>query len=740
MSIISDVNDYLDHIFDPIDSNIKLDDEQKSAVLSDDQYALVVAGAGTGKTTTVAAKVKYLVDIKSVNPSKILVMSYTRKAVEELRRRINVDLDVPACVTTFHSLGLRYLRLINENKKIVPIDSNERRNFFLDYFKNVFSSKERLEEFISLFNDQQIRWIDPRSFTYGRFFRENYKDFTTFEDYFKAYTQIKIIETENINKKVNLIAFQRANDDRPTTIKGERVKSKGEAIIANFLFCNGIDYEYERVYEELVGEHQVYRPDFSIDVGGEKIYIEFFGMSGNNYDNRSYEKIRKLKEDYHRKKHNRFIALDYVPEKGYLKYLRSELIKLGVKLKPKPIQEIYRTILEQNPLAELFHLENFFYNIVNTIKTSEKIESFEDYKELCNSIIEACNTEKEKDIKRKQLWWIEDFWNYYNSIKIGNSDKLLVDYSDMIKEPRGKVSTIIPSKLDFDYIIVDEYQDISAERFRLLKETIDNCHAKFIAIGDDWQSIFSFQGAKVDYIMNFDDYFPHAKRYIISRTYRNAQSLINTAGEFVMRNQSQIKKDLKANKDIDQPICFVKIQSNVFSNRDLIDDRNRTTEAVIRKIHEFYPDDSICVIGRTNRMVESLFKNPNFINSAENKVRVKGIDDFYFEAMTIHKSKGLTFDWTIVMPLTKYFPSNPKKVFWALDIVRNEPEPESIPYAEQRRLLYVALTRTKNRVYILMPQKGDHSKYKDELNSIIRDLEKLSSNRAQSREPQDNHV
>ncbi len=730
MSAISNIDDYLNHIFDPIDPSIKLDDEQKASVLGDDQYALIVAGAGTGKTTTVAAKVKYLVDVKNVDPSRILVMSYTRKAVEELRRRINVDLDVPACITTFHSLGLRYLRLIEDGKKIIPIDSNERRNYFLDYFKNIFSSKEKLNEFVSIFNDQQIRWINPGSFTYGHFFRENYKDFETFDDYFNAYVQKKLLETEDIEEKVSRIANFRVNDESPRTIKGEFVKSKGEAVIANFLYQNGIDYEYERVYSELVGERQVYRPDFSIDAGGEKIYIEYFGMSGNKYDNYSYEKIRKQKEEYHKQKHNRFIALDYESDKGYLKRLENELSKLGIKLKPRPIKEVYQLLLEQNPLAELFHLGNFFYSIVGTIKSSEKISSFEDYKNLCNSVIEESLSDDDKAIKRKQLQWIEDFWNYYRSVKTSDSKSFKVDYSDMIKEPCGRVNTIIPSKLDFDYVIVDEYQDISAERFKLLKETLDACDAKFIAIGDDWQSIFSFQGAKVDYIMNFDNYFPNAKRYVISRTYRNAQSLINAAGKFVMRNQSQIKKDLKSNKDISEPICFVKIQNSIFSNRDFIDDRNRTIEAMIHKIHEIYPDDSICVIGRTNRMIESLFKDPNFINSAENKVRIKGIGGFYFDAMTIHKSKGLTYDWTIVMPLTKYFPSAPKKVFWALDIVRNEPEPESIPYAEQRRLLYVALTRTKNRAYILMPQKGDHSKYKDELNAIIRDLEKLSKNRA----------
>lgn len=723
MSSINDIDHYLDHIFDTIDPNIKLDEEQKAAVIADDNRALVIAGAGTGKTTVIAAKVKYLVDVKHIPPEKILVMSYTRKAVEELKRRIVVDLNVPALVTTFHSLGLKYVRYLNDGQKVYPIDSNERRDYFLNYLKNViFSSHEKLNEFVSVFNDDQIDWIDPRSVSYGSFFLEHYHDFDNFDDYFAAYIDKKIRETRDIPTRVMDIADQKVNGDHPTTIRGERVKSKGEAIIANYLFCNNIDYEYERVYDELVGDRQIYRPDFSVDIGGEKIYIEYFGLSGGDLDNQSYKRIRRIKEDYHKQNHNKFIALDYLPDRKYLEVLADGLKEYGVLPKPKSMSEVYRILLEQNPLAEFFHIENFFYSILDTIKSSEKVHSFEEYEKLCEPLIDS-------NIKRTQFNWIKDFWNYYHSQKDGDSSVLKVDYSDMIKLPRGRIGEIIPNKMGFEYVIVDEYQDISAARFELLKETLDVSKAKFFAIGDDWQSIFAFQGAKVGYIIDFGDYFPGAKKYLISKTYRNAQSLIDVAGKFVMRNHSQIYKDLKSNKDLHNPIVFAKIKRQFLKTKSTIADRNTAIESMIRQIHHMHPKDSICVIGRTNSMIDSLFKESNFVNSAETKVRIKGLDGFYFDALTVHKSKGLTYDWTIVMPLTKYFPSDPKKVFWALDIVRNEPEEESIPYAEQRRLLYVALTRTRNRVYILMPQKGDHSRYKDELNAIIRQLEALNESR-----------
>ena len=112
--LISDKT-YLDNILKEIDPKILLDEEQRRVVLSDEDYMLVVAGAGTGKTTTVAAKVRYLVEQKNVDPKQILVISFTNKAVNELKERINEGLLIPCPITTFHSAGYAILR---KGKKI----------------------------------------------------------------------------------------------------------------------------------------------------------------------------------------------------------------------------------------------------------------------------------------------------------------------------------------------------------------------------------------------------------------------------------------------------------------------------------------------------------------------------------------------------------------------------------------------------------------------------------------------
>ena len=145
-------NEYFLSFFKGIDDNIKLDEEQAKAILSDEKYSLIIAGAGTGKTTTMAAKVKYLVEKKNVQPERILVMSYTRKATEELEKRIVLDFNLPVHVTTFHSLGYEYIKEIFKNRKCIILDRNKRQEIFLNYFKELFLNKEKIEEIINNFD------------------------------------------------------------------------------------------------------------------------------------------------------------------------------------------------------------------------------------------------------------------------------------------------------------------------------------------------------------------------------------------------------------------------------------------------------------------------------------------------------------------------------------------------------------------------------------------------------------
>lgn len=701
--------DYFDKMFENVDPNIRLDKEQIKAVLADEDYSLIIAGAGTGKTTTMTAKVKYLVEKKHINPSEILVMSFTKKATEELEKRIILDFGIPANVTTFHSLGLMYIREIFNDHKCYVIDENTKYQIFYDYFKKIiFPNKEKIEEILSSFSELKEQNI----FLFGKHFIENYQSFETFEGYFEFYKKTKRSEIEDLNKTLKEMIDQKINSEEPTTIQGELVKSKGEAIIANFLYSNGIEYYYEKIYDELKKDRRSYKPDFTINVGGENIYIEYFGLS-NYEDNKlnQYNKIKREKEHYHALHHNKFIKIDYMPNEDIIETLNKELQKLGVTMHPKSDEEIYNRLLDNNPAAQIFPFRNLLYSCIDAIKSSPNREN---YQEVINKYLASLSPDLKK-VRKTQYKYILEFYQFYQNY-LYNQDDYGFDYPDMIYYAnRYLMNTKASNKLKFKYIIIDEYQDISWNRYELTRKIALQNQAKVIAVGDDWQSIFAFAGSKIKYIYHFQEYYPGAKLFQITTTYRNSQELLEYSGNFIMKNEDQIKKKLISNKKEEFPIKFFQFE-----------DEYEALKELILKIHKEHPTHKIMILARTNKQIERLLKTSEFKDEIDTKIELVGYEDIKIDGMTMHKSKGLTCDEVILIGLDRYFPHDQNNQYWIKNLFRNKEEEEKIAYAEERRVFYVALTRTKNKVYLLVNKnKKQISPFVYEIYQIIMNNNKV---------------
>lgn len=223
---------YLDNILQDVDPQIKLDEDQRRVILTDEDYCLVIAGAGAGKTTTVAAKVKYLVEKKDIEPSQILVVSFTNKAVQELRDKLNKELAIDCPIATFHSTGNAILRK-QSPEKLNIVDSSKLYFILQDYFKRSILRNESLVNNLILF--------------FASYFDAPYegKDLNSFFN--------KIAKSNFATMRSDLNEFKQQVVDvrtkKSVTIQSEVMRSHQEVEIANFLYLNNIDYKYEPMYK-----------------------------------------------------------------------------------------------------------------------------------------------------------------------------------------------------------------------------------------------------------------------------------------------------------------------------------------------------------------------------------------------------------------------------------------------------------------------------------------------------------
>ena len=274
--------EYLDNILKDVDSTVLLDEDQRRVVLTDEDYCLVVAGAGAGKTTTMAAKVKYLVDKKKIKPSQILVVSFTNKAVNELKEKIQGALGIECPIATFHSTGNAVLHINSPEEKLNIVDNSKLYFVIRDYFRESIMRNDdivnKLIMFFASYFDAPYEGDDLNSF-FVNIAKANYSTLRSDLEEFKR----EVID---------------ARTKKSVTIQNEILKSHQEVEIANFLYLNNIDYEYEPVYQyDVPNARKPYTPDFIIFQDGKTAYLEHFGVSENGENHRySQDELDRYKK------------------------------------------------------------------------------------------------------------------------------------------------------------------------------------------------------------------------------------------------------------------------------------------------------------------------------------------------------------------------------------------------------------------------------------------------------------
>ncbi len=721
--------EYLDNILAKVDKNINLDEEQRRVVLSDDDYTLVIAGAGAGKTTTVAAKVKYLVEKQNVRPEQILVISFTNKAVGELRDKINKDLKIDCPVTTFHKTGYAILRRQDRERKTIAAEGFM-YNVINNYLKgNILENPELVDKLILFF---------------GSYFDSPYEG-SNLNDFFNYIAKADFTTLRgNIDEYTEKIVDKRTG--RYVSIVHETLRSVQEVRIANFLYMNGIEYTYEKPYPyNIIRSHKPYTPDFTITQDNKVAYIEHFGITQDGKNKRyTEEELKKYKLEVndkvrlHRKHKTQLIYTfsEYNDGSNYLEHLEAGLIACGFELRPRSSREVFDKIVSTEENHYIARLVKLICTFIQNYKTNGysfdefhkfRMSSNNERTKLFLTICEQCYLEYSKRLREKNAVDFEDMIN---------------DSARIIREEEIK-----GTKMDFKYIIVDEYQDISRQRYNLTKELSKLCNAKIVAVGDDWQSIYAYAGSDITLFTEFTKTFGYGKELAITKTYRNAQEVIDIAGGFIQKNLKQIRKSLISPKHIKQPVIIQTYTEDV--DRKLYEGKGgkfylvgETVEKIMKEILAENPKSSILLLGRYGFDGYNLTKSSDFTYwEKTGNVTSKTFKDIEMEFMTVHRSKGLGFDNVIIINAidTVYgFPSQVQDDPVLKYVVKSD---HDIEHAEERRLFYVALTRTKNRVYIVTPQQRPspfvRELVRDYSNVILRGTldEKQDNNIAEKRCP-----
>ena len=729
-----DFNDFIDEVNESFIKNQKiinreffeniddksLDDNQIRAVLTDDDNTQIVAGAGTGKTLTIQAKVKYLIEKQNVPPEDILCISFSNSARDDLFEKLEKTIDgVTVEVRTFHSLGYSILGYNDEYKEVPKY---ELINLVDKYFKEFLINKpELLKDIIEFFcYYYNIIYINQDNLKLETI-KSRLTRLDEYDEYLKEYLQVSEIKRNR-----------------------EYMSDVLELVVANYLFIHNIAYEYgkqavflDKNYDQYVSTYSKYLfGDVSCDIPdsvkydfikefdenfackkfefypsfflpNENIYIDLSSLNYNWEDTFPDDKKQKIKDILKKRntlnkkyKTQLLTILNHGNDMdGLLDDIENNLLKKGIVIKDVDYEYLFDLLISQDNLLEYRSFLKTVDRFINLFKGNAKNINHDgnDISESKFKKYLAMNHHNySHSIEKRNKFYLNIIEKIYSVYKEYLKDNDLIDFNDMINDAviQLRNGAFIHK---YKYVLVDEYQDTSYTRYNLLKEIQNVTGTKVIVVGDDWQSIFGFTGCNINLFSHFDKYFKHPKMVKINVTRRNSQKLIDVVGKFIQKNNNQIPKKLLSEKiENKEPIKLFEYNSRAEEVLALIN--------ILNKISEEQNDAEVLILGRNNNDIyeiscKDIFETTEFQDFTRINYTFKS--DLNIEFRTVHKAKGLQADYVVVLNLNNQINGFPNKIVNdpVLDFV-NEVEDENIDYPEERRLFYVALTRTKNDVYL----------------------------------------
>jgi len=632
--------------FDGTDDGLKypLDWDQRLAIIKDDKYNLVIAGAGSGKTSVLTSRIAYLVRRKDkVAPDRILALAFTRVAAKEMEERLK--------------LGYKIIQDETAKKPQLLFGGNETEQYKL--IKRLFQGALKEPEY-------QVRFLD-----------------------YLAYHVEKEVEEDSFEDKETYFRYMR--NKRYTTLNNIEVKSISERTIANFFFRHGIEFQYEPLIEwvDKDDEDKEYTPDFYLPE--YDIYIEHWGMN-ENFDvpewftitSEEYRAIRRWKLEQFRKHQKNLIETweyerfkdELIPN---LKAMLKQLIP-DIKFVPIPYEElIQKTHGFKDTRNQIVNLISSFIKIAKT--------NYLKVKEIEKRVKSRKYTTKQRLFGRLAL---EIFKQYQHYLK--NEGK--IDFNDMINQAVDLVKANPEKYLNkHDHVLIDEFQDISYQRLELIRGFVKPpSKTKLFCVGDDWQSIYQFAGSDVRFFTNFADYFPNPEITNLRKNYRCSQSIVEMSNDLISRNKNQIRKEVRATGNVGQrPLLFELPDKFLYSHKERVEQAYNLIKILLS---QGVTPDKIMVLARFNNSVNKL-KILCGANGIPTEVKAGGMR-FY----SAHSAKGAESEHVILLDLTSGLYGFPSEIQDPSVLELAQRFETKSRFEEERRLFYVALTRSKKFLYL----------------------------------------
>lgn len=631
-----------------------LDPQQREAIVSLEDNVLVISSAGSGKTMTTVGKVRYLIDKRLVPAEKILLITFTRKAAQSLSERLG---EKKLKCRTFHKLALD---IIGEATGEKPSITDE------DFPRQVYYKlSEEDPAFRTAIADYIIR---------SRYTMKDQFEYTSREEYMQD------------RQSHGLHAYFRDMDGKPVFCKSDE-----ECQICDFLGARGIKFRYEEKYEINTADanYRQYKPDFSIyiddpDGTQRRIYLEHFAVNEEGHcppwftqeDELNYLAGIKWKRQLHIDSGTILIetcSADFHRGDVFEK-LSKLLLDLGAVFCEANSEKVSRELHRQEDnilalLTSFIFLMKSRDSSLNEIR--QRINRGPD-RVLLNEII-APYIEAYKDLEEE-----------YDEI----------DFTDAIIQATDLCNH--GHKPDYDYILVDEFQDISLDRYHFLQSLRRNKPlTKLFCVGDDWQSIYRFAGSDMALFKQFEKYFGFTKKCLMETTYRFGEPAIEESSKFILANPEQAVKSVRSfSMEAETQLDFLSTEGP-----------ESVAETIKYLADQIPPDKEIMLLGRYKFDVNILRKTDLVVHEAKEHIFVT-YGRRKMEFLTVHKSKGLECDYIILLNCnggTIGFPSqisdNP-----ILRYVLSEPD--TYAFSEERRIFYVGITRAKKHTWVLYDIKN----------------------------------